>query len=176
MLVLLRHPSRRFCIRHFHNSTRLCNLVGPIDPISHMRPVIYDDVPTNDHLPSGHPYSLTEFSLESFNTAGQNGLQLKLQQQQVDTLNQNFWLDVSFHSLFVVNISLEPPRIEQHPFRGSESNCAIKPPSLRQYSRQRNCTLRVLQTVGLSRKTSHRRIHGRMEKAEHWPRLPRCPR
>lgn len=84
------------CFRFFHTSPQRCNhLIAPPDPISHMRPVIYDDAP----LPSPpsllrHPYSLSEFMTDSQSRRGELELQLKLERQQLDAFHQTFWLDV----------------------------------------------------------------------------------
>ncbi|PBK96917.1 hypothetical protein ARMGADRAFT_989158 [Armillaria gallica] len=93
MLGLLR--SRRPPLgRLFHSSVPSRHLVGPPDPISHLRPVIYDDVPPPPP-PSllKHPYSLAEFDPEPPLGTGAYDLQWKLQRQQLDDLDQNFWLD-----------------------------------------------------------------------------------
>ncbi|TFK76395.1 hypothetical protein BDN72DRAFT_808877 [Pluteus cervinus] len=82
----------RIGVRHFHRTAKSCLLVGPIDPISHMRPVIYDDQPSVEDSLTNHPYSLSEFNKPSA-TAVQNELQLKLQLQQLDAVNQTFWTD-----------------------------------------------------------------------------------
>jgi len=93
MFVLTR--SLPLCFRFFHTSSQTCNhLIAPPDPISHMRPVIYDDAP----LPSPpsllrHPYSLSEFMTGSQCQRGELELQLKLERQQLDAFHQNFWLD-----------------------------------------------------------------------------------
>jgi len=73
--------------------------VGPPDPISHLRPVIYNDVP-KPPPPSlrHHPYSLSEFDPESERNQSPHELHWKLQRQQLDDLNQNFWLDVRLKS------------------------------------------------------------------------------
>ena len=41
-----------------------------------------------------HPYSLAEFDPEPPVGSGQFDVQWKLQRQQLDDLDQNFWLDV----------------------------------------------------------------------------------
>ncbi|KAF8238612.1 hypothetical protein L208DRAFT_1241065 [Tricholoma matsutake] len=87
----------RSCLRLLHTSSRICShLTAPPDPISHMRPVIYDDVPP----PSSssllhHPYSLSEFMTGSQDQRGQLELQFKLERQQLDAFHQNFWLDTN---------------------------------------------------------------------------------
>ena len=62
--------------------------VGPPDPISNIRPVIYDDLPADSSAPS-HPYSLREF------TGDPREYQWKVQKQELDAFNHNFWTDVS---------------------------------------------------------------------------------
>lgn len=95
--------------RTFHTSPRRRHLVAAPDPISHMRPILYEDVPTpTDSSKSSpptlvrHPYSLTEFSdtLEN-NNASDLELQFRLQRQQLDAFHHNFWLDVSVVLNFV---------------------------------------------------------------------------
>lgn len=79
-------------IRTFHSSPLCRDLVGPPDPVSHLRPVVYDDAP----LPPSdvrHPYSLREF------TGDTREYQWKIQRQQLDAYNQEFWTDVSISLL-----------------------------------------------------------------------------
>ncbi|KAG7092506.1 hypothetical protein E1B28_008857 [Marasmius oreades] len=97
MLSLARQSSRLLSrsSRVLHASARsLRDLIGPPDPISHLRPIIYDDVPTPPP-PSllHHPYSLAEFDPEPSNNESAHELQWKLQRKQLDDLNQYFWLD-----------------------------------------------------------------------------------
>ncbi|KAJ3999120.1 hypothetical protein F5050DRAFT_1551071, partial [Lentinula boryana] len=70
------------------------HLVGPPDPISHLRPIIYDDVPPPP-VPAvvNHPYSLQEFDPEPAKNLNAYEMQWKLQRQQLDDLSQNFWLE-----------------------------------------------------------------------------------
>lgn len=89
----------RYAVCPFSSTPRSCLLVSPPDPISNIRHVIYDEgTATREGVKEGfskHPYSLSEFSQDSFDSAtGQNELQLKLQRQQLDTLDQQFWTDV----------------------------------------------------------------------------------
>lgn len=69
-------------------------LVGPPDPISHIRPVIYEDaIPHQPQPPPSvlrHPYSLREF--DSGQIAPEEQL-WKLQRQQLDDFVQHFWFD-----------------------------------------------------------------------------------
>ena len=94
MVVLLRAPSSspiRFAPRHarsLHASLVRRHLVGPPDPISHLRPIIYDDAPPPPPQVR-HPYSLSEF------TGDTREYQWKMQRQELDALNQEFWTEVS---------------------------------------------------------------------------------
>jgi hypothetical protein len=69
-------------------------LVGPPDPISHLRPVIYDD-PSLSIQPKqlNHPYSLAEFSNQECSFEDLE-LLYKLQSQHLDAFNHQFWFDV----------------------------------------------------------------------------------
>ncbi|KAF8910962.1 hypothetical protein CPB84DRAFT_1763007 [Gymnopilus junonius] len=78
----------------FHASAVQCDLIAPPDSISHIRPIIYDDPPSQ--LPVHylrHPYSLSEFRSEAENKPGDHDLQYRLLRQQLDSLHQNFWMD-----------------------------------------------------------------------------------
>lgn len=113
----------RYAVCPFSSTPRSCLLVGPPDPISNIRHVIYDEgTATREGVKEGfskHPYSLSEFSQDSFDSAtGQNELQLKLQRQQLDTLDQQFWTDVCIilvttllmhELLFFLGIAEQPP-------------------------------------------------------------------
>lgn len=103
MLVL-----RPIAWRGLHSSAPLFHLVGPPDHISHIRPVIYDDVPPPPP-PSRlqHPYSLAEFDPEPPVGTGAFDLQWKLQRQQIDNMDQNFWHDVCNHSCFLPSIGTD---------------------------------------------------------------------
>jgi hypothetical protein len=80
----------------FHMSRTRRGLVAPPNPVSHMRPVIYDDPPSKLRLPHlRHPYSLSEFKDGNTSVLGNCELQFRLLRQQLDSLHQNFWLDVS---------------------------------------------------------------------------------
>lgn len=94
----------------FHASTAQCNLVAPPDPVSHMRPIIYDNPPSQLPAPYlRHPYSLSEFRTEAENDSGNHDLQYRLLRQQLDSLHQNFWLDVSDLHLFSRSPLIELP-------------------------------------------------------------------
>ena len=74
-------------VRSFHGSLVRADLVGPPDPVSHLRPVIYDDAPAPPS-PTSHPYSLREFAGDT------REYQWKVQRQETDAFNQAFWTDV----------------------------------------------------------------------------------
>ena len=92
-------PSR--LVRLFHASAPRRHLVAPPDPVSNMRPVIYEDTPSEASNPQSptllfHPYSLFEFSSTTTNDQASNlELQFRLQRQQLDAFHHNFWLNVS---------------------------------------------------------------------------------
>ncbi|EKM55618.1 uncharacterized protein PHACADRAFT_94000 [Phanerochaete carnosa HHB-10118-sp] len=79
--------STSFCrSRTLHASFPRRDLVGPPDPVSNLRPVIYDDTPAQS-APASHPYSLKEF------TGDTREYQWKVQRQELDAYNHNFWAD-----------------------------------------------------------------------------------
>lgn len=82
-------------MRTLYASTPRHDLVGPPHPISHIRPILYDDPPIRYPLRLRHPYSLSEFKSASIDEFSEFELQYKLLRQQLDTLHQTFWLDVS---------------------------------------------------------------------------------
>ncbi|PCH38017.1 hypothetical protein WOLCODRAFT_64292 [Wolfiporia cocos MD-104 SS10] len=83
--VLARAPRLR--VRLFHSSIVCNHLVGPPDPVSHLRPVIYDDDVRPRRTNVTHPYSLREFGGDT------EEYQWKMQRQQLDAYNQAFWAD-----------------------------------------------------------------------------------
>lgn len=96
-MLVLKQPLSKLSssVRRIHASSRTCNLIASPDPISHMRPIIYDDAPLPPP-PSRirHPYSLSEFTAGGQNEAAVSELQYRLQRQQLDAFHHNFWLDV----------------------------------------------------------------------------------
>ncbi|KAI0797978.1 hypothetical protein C8Q75DRAFT_801880 [Abortiporus biennis] len=76
----------RVSARSLHTTISRKDLVGPPDRISHIRPIIYDDAPPAPSE-SRHPYSLGEF------TGDTREYQWKIQRQQLDTFNHEYWLD-----------------------------------------------------------------------------------
>ncbi|KAH8107114.1 hypothetical protein BXZ70DRAFT_885889 [Cristinia sonorae] len=80
------HSSQR--ARLIHSTLPRHDLVGPPDPVSNLRPVIYDDAPPE--AISGyirHPYSLKEFKGDT------REYQWKMQRQQLDGYNHAYWTD-----------------------------------------------------------------------------------
>jgi hypothetical protein len=93
-MVGLRRPTYLVLrtVRLFHASKPTANHVGPPDPVSNIRPVLYHDLdPTSVESPR-HPYSLDEFRQDSDTLE----YQWKLQRQQLDAFNDAFWRDVRF--------------------------------------------------------------------------------
>jgi len=82
-------PPHPHLVRLLHSSARTCNLVGPPHPISHLRPVVYDDLPSSHPLRHRHPYSLKEFK----GGPRDDELYWKLQRQDLDAFNHEFWAD-----------------------------------------------------------------------------------
>jgi Apoptogenic protein 1 len=81
-------------LRLLHSSVPTANYVGPPDPVSNIRPVLYNDLSSRTaESPQQHPYSLDEFRNDSEDTLE---YQWKLQRQQLDAFNDAFWRDVRF--------------------------------------------------------------------------------
>ncbi|KAH9005295.1 hypothetical protein EDB86DRAFT_3037663 [Lactarius hatsudake] len=76
-------------LRPLHSSARICDHVAPPDPISNIRPILYDDPVSMTSESLRHPYSLDEFRDDSDTLE----YQWKLQRQQLDAFNDNFWRD-----------------------------------------------------------------------------------
>ncbi|TEB36358.1 hypothetical protein FA13DRAFT_1613136, partial [Coprinellus micaceus] len=81
-------------VQRLHTSAVRSDRVAPPHPISHMRPIIYDDAPAAASPPAllRHPYSLSEFQ-DATDRPVNLELQFKLQRQQLDAFHHNFWLD-----------------------------------------------------------------------------------
>ncbi|KAF8921232.1 hypothetical protein CPB85DRAFT_1372403 [Mucidula mucida] len=81
-------------LRGLHSSASLWHLVGPPNPISHIRPIIYDDVPPPPP-PSRlqHPYSLAEFDPAPPAGSTVHDIQWRLQRHEIDKLDESFWHD-----------------------------------------------------------------------------------
>lgn len=91
----------RTLARSLHVSSASRHLVGPNDPISNLRPIIYTDVPCTPSPAEGrpeshvnHPYSLNEFTDAQAQHDHTLELQYKLAREQLDTFNHNYWTDV----------------------------------------------------------------------------------
>ncbi|KAI0256835.1 hypothetical protein BJV78DRAFT_1384648 [Lactifluus subvellereus] len=97
MLVLRRPPLALRALRLLHSSARICDRVGPPDPVSNIRPVLYDDPVSTSAESSRHPYSLHEFRDDTDTNADTDTLeyQRKLQRQQLDAFNDAFWRDTN---------------------------------------------------------------------------------
>ncbi|KAG8217836.1 hypothetical protein J3R82DRAFT_6001 [Butyriboletus roseoflavus] len=86
--------------RSLHVSSASRHLVGPNDPISNFRPIVYTDTPTpaasysqgqlEPHV--NHPYSLNEFIDVPHDHTLE--LQYKLARERFDAFNHHFWTDV----------------------------------------------------------------------------------
>ena len=90
----------RQTVRRLQTSVRRCDRVAPPHPISHMRPIIYDDsIAASTPTSLRHPYSLSEFNATSLDNLGDYEFQYKLQRQYLDAFHHNFWLDVCISRL-----------------------------------------------------------------------------
>ncbi|KZP11960.1 hypothetical protein FIBSPDRAFT_755665 [Athelia psychrophila] len=76
--------------RCLHSTARKCNLIGPPDPISNLRPVLYSNASKGAHSELSHPYSLREFSGD---IVVDHDLQWRLHQQDLDAFSHKFWTD-----------------------------------------------------------------------------------
>lgn len=107
--------------RSLHVSSARRHLVGPNDPISNLRPIIYTDTPTpptsqarEQHV--NHPYSLHEFTdVPNDHTLE---LQYKLAREQLDAFNHHYWTDVCHDTIPVRSLTVIP---EQHTVRNSQA-------------------------------------------------------
>jgi len=135
----LRPPSTYRCIRLFQFSARNRNRIGPPDPISNIRPVIYDDHPIHRDSRTSpathHPYSLAEFTTTE--RTGDYELLWKLHNQQLDSFHHNFWTDVSLPnpsfrstifswSLCRATHASKQPKIPSYPISQSHPQSWIK--------------------------------------------------
>ncbi|KAH9843031.1 uncharacterized protein C8Q71DRAFT_699888 [Rhodofomes roseus] len=73
--------------RRLHATLIRGYIIGPSDPISNLRPVIYDDAVSEPRTGVTHPYSLREFSGDT------TEYQWEMQRQQLDAYNHVFWTD-----------------------------------------------------------------------------------
>lgn len=90
--IVLRATARR---RLFHSTACARHLVGPPDPISHIRPAIYHQEDPSSSTSYGdkvqHPYSLKEFT----QVENAQDYQVNLQKTQLDAFDHAFWTGVS---------------------------------------------------------------------------------
>jgi len=84
-------PSLKVQIRFLRSSAHRCAAVGPPDPVSNIRPIIYDDQPPEDsaHSKSSptHPYSLDEFE------GNPSDYQWRIERKRLDAYNHAFWTE-----------------------------------------------------------------------------------
>jgi len=94
-------------LRLLHSSAPTANYVGPPDPVSNIRPVLYDNLDTTGVESPQHPYSLDEFHNDSDTLE----YQWRLQQQQLDAFNDAFWRDTNtrFEATKAAVVSGLPP-------------------------------------------------------------------
>ncbi|KAF9227509.1 hypothetical protein BS17DRAFT_773895 [Gyrodon lividus] len=84
-------------LRSLHVSSVSRHLVGPNDPVSNLRPIIYTDTPITSHSQGRqgpnphHPYSLSEFTDVPHGHTLE--LQFKLAREQLDAFNHNYWTE-----------------------------------------------------------------------------------
>jgi hypothetical protein len=84
-------------MREMYSSPRhRSQLVGPPDALSHLRPVVYENLPITSRVQ--HPYSLHEFrELEESSSEHEDdygNYELKLRMAQQDAFNHEFWSEV----------------------------------------------------------------------------------
>lgn len=83
-------------LRLFHSTARVKYLVGPPDPISNIRPVIYHQEDPLSSTSYGekvqHPYSLKEFT----QVESAHDYQVNLQKAQLDAFDHAFWINNNY--------------------------------------------------------------------------------
>jgi len=163
MLVPLLRPSLLRPLRLFHSSVRASDYVGPPDPVSNIRPVLYDDSgSTSAKLPLRHPYALDEFRDESHSVE----YQWKLQRQQLDAFNDAFWRDTNsrFEAAKAAAVSGLPPHAtaEQREERLSEfyKNWVLQE-ATRQEEYNSEWRRRSLQEIKLAARVSYKKLKER---------------
>lgn len=105
-------------LRLLHSTVPTADYVGPPDPVSNIRPVLYNVLgPTTTAESPQHPYSLDEFRINDSEDTLE--YQWKLQRQQLDAFNDAFWRDVRFFLTPRVHIiksqSSHPPMCRRTP-------------------------------------------------------------
>ena len=128
-------------LRHFRPSARTGDYVGPPDPVSNIRPVLYDDPSVTNAEPLRHPYALDEFRDDSYTLE----YQWKLHRQQLDAFNDSFWRDVRrSHPSLLPPISCNSCRADKHTLRGGQGCRREWTISTRHRGTTRGASLRVL--------------------------------
>jgi hypothetical protein len=79
------------CKRLLHTSRPSFNFIGPPDPTSNIRPIIYTSSSFLSEPILPHPYSLKEFSDDTVD----HELQWILHREQLDAFNHTYWAEVS---------------------------------------------------------------------------------
>ena len=110
-------------LRLLHSSVSTANYVGPPDPVSNIRPVLYNDLGSTSAESPQHPYSLDEFRNDSDTLE----YQWKLQRQQLDAFNDAFWRDVRFsHRCTPPPVSrghiIISSHVDEHPLRSGQGS------------------------------------------------------
>lgn len=157
--------------RSLHVSSVSRHLVGPNDPISNLRPIIYTDshTPAASHSQGqleshvNHPYSLNEFTDVPHDHTLE--LQHKLAREQFDAFNHNFWTDVRRRQPPVGYVPHGYNTLEQLSIRNSQTIRLGVSSRVCLSRNARKCTLRVLQKMGDAGKNKAGRIRHRMAKA-----------
>ena len=126
-------------LRHFHSSVRTSDYVGPPDPVSNIRPVLYDNPGVTNAEPLRHPYALDEFRDDAFTLE----YQWKLHRQQLDAFNDAFWRDVRPSPTHPFRVILHT-RADKHTLRGWQGRRRERTPSTRHRRTTRGASLRVL--------------------------------
>ncbi|KAJ8584942.1 hypothetical protein M405DRAFT_746142 [Rhizopogon salebrosus TDB-379] len=77
------------CKRLLHTSRPSFNFIGPPDPTSNIRPIIYTSSSFLSEPVLPHPYSLKEFSDDTVD----HELQWNLHREQLDAFNHTYWAE-----------------------------------------------------------------------------------
>ncbi|THH17814.1 hypothetical protein EW146_g3081 [Bondarzewia mesenterica] len=163
MLAPLRPPTGgALRLRALHTSTPLRNRIGPPDPISNLRPILYDDPPpTTPPAEPRHPYSLSEFRGDV------REYQWKLQRQQLDEYNHAFWTDSNarFESAKAAVLSSLPPSctLAQHDLALSDFyKHWVQQESKRQEEYTREWRLRSFEEIKLALRIHYQKFMARI--------------
>lgn len=130
--------------------------VGPPDPISHIRPVIYPRPNHKDddlQAAKRHPYSLHEFTGETVT------YQWRLQNQDIDDFSHTFWLDVRTTDLCFRSHRYTSHFPVQHPFRKRQARRLEQPTTRRLTTGPRISFIRLLQQMVITGIKATERLH-----------------